>query len=103
LPKVPFIFSFEPEQACGVCYLEQLLQHAVVCVVYVVSKLSIQFSFHFFRRYDWAAKKSLRSGYFLWSALAYGTGKRSMLPYLRKRKAIIISNAHSSYSIIHTQ
>ncbi|KAM0890979.1 hypothetical protein ACQ4PT_026742 [Festuca glaucescens] len=25
-------------------------------------------------RYDWAAKKSLRSGYFLWSALAYGTG-----------------------------
>ncbi|EMS64986.1 Signal peptide peptidase-like 2B [Triticum urartu] len=25
-------------------------------------------------RYDWAAKKSLRSGYFLWSASAYGTG-----------------------------
>ncbi|KQK16532.1 signal peptide peptidase-like 5 [Brachypodium distachyon] len=25
-------------------------------------------------RYDWTAKKSLRSGYFLWSALAYGTG-----------------------------
>ncbi|KAM3364188.1 hypothetical protein ACQJBY_014485 [Aegilops geniculata] len=25
-------------------------------------------------RYDWAGKKSLRSGYFLWSASAYGTG-----------------------------
>ncbi|VAI94360.1 unnamed protein product [Triticum turgidum subsp. durum] len=25
-------------------------------------------------RYDWAAKKRLRSGYFLWSASAYGTG-----------------------------
>ncbi|XP_042471030.1 signal peptide peptidase-like 4 [Zingiber officinale] len=25
-------------------------------------------------RYDWAAKKSLRSGYFLWSMVAYGSG-----------------------------
>ncbi|KAJ0963556.1 hypothetical protein J5N97_028678 [Dioscorea zingiberensis] len=25
-------------------------------------------------RYDWAAKKNLRAGYFLWSMIAYGTG-----------------------------
>jgi hypothetical protein len=25
-------------------------------------------------RYDWAAKKTLQSGYFLWSMVAYGSG-----------------------------
>lgn len=27
-------------------------------------------------RYDWAAKKNLRAGYFLWSMVAYGSGKK---------------------------
>jgi hypothetical protein len=36
----------------------------------------IPFSLGFFR-YDWAAKKTLQSGYFLWSMVAYGSGNVS--------------------------
>lgn len=32
-------------------------------------------------RYDWAAKKTLQSGYFLWSMVAYGSGNMSVLPF----------------------
>jgi signal peptide peptidase-like protein 2B len=32
-------------------------------------------------RYDWAAKKTLQSGYFLWSMVAYGSGNVSLPPF----------------------
>ncbi|MQM12948.1 hypothetical protein Taro_045869 [Colocasia esculenta] len=41
-----------------------------IAMVFIVSKQDYQDR----TRYDWAAKKNLRSGYFLWSMMAYGSG-----------------------------
>lgn len=40
--------------------------------VFILTLVSPAVSTRF--RYDWAAKKNLRAGYFLWSMVAYGSG-----------------------------
>ncbi|TVU27657.1 hypothetical protein EJB05_19153 [Eragrostis curvula] len=42
-------------------------------------------------RYDWAAKKTLQSGYFLWSMVAYGSGSISLLTITTFKYCLLIT------------
>ncbi|RRT73870.1 hypothetical protein B296_00032921 [Ensete ventricosum] len=52
----------------------------IITVLQIVRVPNLKFNsfLHAIIRYDWAAKKSLRAGYFLWSMVAYGSGKMAI-------------------------